>query len=78
MQHKLSNRRPALPACREGVNMRNVYKVVIYRTTSDGFDEYCDDYTGILYDTYDEAKPERDEARQWFNEAYITNEIIED
>ena len=59
--------------------MRNVYKVVIYRTTSDGFDEYCDDYTGILYDTYDEAKPERDEARIWFPAgAFISNEIIDD
>lgn len=59
--------------------MRNVYKVVIYRTTTDGYDEYCDDYTGILYDTYEDAKPERDEARQWFPAgAFISNEIIED
>ena len=58
--------------------MRNVYKVVIYRMTTDGLDEYCDDYSGIFYDTYDEAKPERDEARRWFSGAYISNEIIED
>ena len=47
--------------------------------TTDGLDEYCDDYSGILYDTYDEAKPERDEARRYFpTGAFISNEIIDD
>jgi hypothetical protein len=59
--------------------MKNVFKVVIYRLTTDGLDEFCDDYTGILYDTYEEARPELDEARKWFpSGAYISNEIIED
>ena len=58
--------------------MRNVFKVIIYRTTTDDYDEYCDDYTGILYDTYDEAIPERDEARLYFPNVYISNEIIDE
>ena len=42
-------------------------------------EEYCDEYTGIRYDNYEDAKKEYYEAKKYFPcGACISNEIMED
>ena len=59
--------------------MKNLFYVTVYRTTTDGMEEYCDEYTGIRYDNYEDAKKEYYEAKKYFPcGACISNEIMED
>ena len=58
--------------------MKNLYFVTVYSKTTDGSDEYRDEYSGTRYDTYEAAKAECDEARRHFPEAYISSEEVDD